>query len=112
LAAAFDKVDILDAAGQVLLKVDIGTSAARSSMGIGFSGNETGWTGANNFCWAGDRLRYATLHLDLPAGAAAVRFRVAQILDQYIDVFLNGKNLGRFPSQGDRAWTTFTADLN
>ena len=48
-----------------------GTNAARAYMGIGFSGNETGWEGANNYCWAGDRYKYATLHLDLPAGAAA-----------------------------------------
>jgi hypothetical protein len=112
LAAAFDKVEILDAVGNILLNVDIGTSAARSSMGIGFFGNETGWEGADNFCWAGDQFRYATLHLDLPAGAAAVRFTVAQIPDQYIDVFLNGKNLGRFPVQVPRAWTSLTADLN
>jgi len=112
LAAAFDKVEILDGVGNVLLNVDIGTSAARSSMGIGFSYNETGWDGADNFCWAGDQLKYATLHLDLPAMAASVRFRVAQLPDQYIDVFLNGKNLGRFPVQVPRGWTSYTANLN
>ena len=112
LAAAFDKVEILDAAGHVLLKVDIGTSAARSSMGIGFFFDETGWDGADNFCWAGDQLKYATLHLDLPAMAASVRFKVAQLPDQYIDVFLNGKNLGRFPVQVPREWTSYTATLN
>jgi len=112
LAAAFDKVEILDGVGNVLLNVDIGTSSARSSMGIGFSYNETGWDGADNFCWAGDLLKYATLHLDLPAMAASVRFRVAQLPDQYIDVFLNGKNLGRFPVQVPRGWTSYTANLN
>jgi len=81
-------------------------------MGIGFSYDETGWEGADNFCWAGDLLKFVTLHLNLPSGAAAIRFRVAQLPDQYVDVFLNGKNLGRFPVQVPREWTSYTANLN
>jgi len=112
LAAAFDKIEILDAADKVLLKVDIGTPAARAAMGIGFSGDETGWAGSNNYCWAGDRYKFATLHLDLPAGAAAVRFRVAQIPNQSVDLSLNGTVLGTFPVETPMAWTALKADLD
>jgi hypothetical protein len=112
LAVAFDKVEILDAADKVLLKVDIGAAAARAVMGIGFSGDETGWAGAANYCWAGDRYKFATLHLDLPADAAAVRFRVAQIPNQAVDLSLNGKALGTFPVETPMAWTTLRAALD
>ena len=111
LAAAFDRVEILDGAGAVLLKIDIGAPAARASMGIGFSGEEKGWAGADNYCWAGDRYKYATLHVDLPAGAAAVRFRAALIPNQTIDFFRNGTKLGSFPVETPMAWTVFKAGL-
>jgi len=112
LAAAFDKVEVLDAGGKVLLEIDIGTKAARAFMGIGFSFDETGWAGAGNYCWAGDRYKFATLHVDLPAGAALLRCRVAQIENQSITVSWNGKSLGVFPVETPMAWTVLQAGLN
>ncbi len=112
LAVMFDKVEFLDAQGKVLLKLDIGTNAARTFLGIGFSGNETGTGEVKNFCWAGDRFKYATLHVDLPAGTAAVRFKVAQIPNQSVDLSLNGKSLASFPVETPWAWTVLKADLN
>jgi len=111
LAAAFDKVEFLDAQGKVLLKLDIGTNAARAYMGIGFSGNETGTGEVKNFCWAEGRLKFATLHLGLPAGASSIRFKVWQIPNQSIDLFLNGKKLGSFPVQTPWQWTLLESKL-
>ena len=112
LAAAFDKIEFLDAADKVLLSLNIGMPAARPPMGAGWFPDEQGpWDGVVNFCWAGDIKKYATLRLDLPAGTAAVRFKALQIEDQSIAIYRNGVKKADVPVDIPWRWVVHKAAI-
>ncbi len=112
LAAAFDKIEFLDAADKVLLSLNVGTPAARSPMGAGWFPDEQGpWDGVVNFCWAGDLHKYATLRLDLPAGTAAIRFKALQIDGQTTTLYRNGVKKASFPVAKPWQWVVHKAAI-
>lgn len=111
LATAFDRVEFLDSSGAVILGIDIGASDARRLMGIGWSYDERDWQPAETFVWAGARLKYATLHLDVPQGAARIRITYLQIDNQRTSVYLDSKLLGALPGEGAWQWLAHTLDI-
>lgn len=114
LAAAFDYVEFIDASGRSLLKIDIGTASARKDLGFGWFPDEGAWgTEAKNFAWSGEKQKYATVHLDLPAGATVIRFRALQIEPpQSIKLILNSKLIAEFPVETPFAWTVYEAGID
>jgi hypothetical protein len=112
LAAAFDKIEFLDASDKVLLSLNIGMPAARPPMGAGWFPEEQGpWEDVVNFCWAGDIYKYATLRLDLPAGTASIRLTALQIENQSITLYRNGTKKAVIPVDIPWRWGVYKAAL-
>jgi hypothetical protein len=111
LCAAFDSVEFLDAAQNILLTVDLGTSAARKFTGLGWSYDETGWAGADNFCWVASKWKYATLYLDLPPAACFLKIRLVMINDQVLTIALDGAVQATLQADQPWAWATYTVPL-
>lgn len=112
LAAAFDRIEFLDAAGEVLLSLNIGTPAARPAMGAGWFPDEQGpWDDVANFCWTGDLGKAATLRLVLPAGTTAIRFKALQIENQSIAIYREGAKKADVPVDIPWTWVTYKASL-
>jgi hypothetical protein len=112
LAAAFDWIKFLDGAGKTLLTLDIGTPKARPYLGMGWSYDEQGMGGAKTYIWAVDRQKYATIHLDLPAGTKTIRFKAFQVdPPQSITVLLDSRRIGSFPVQSPFEWVDYDVDV-
>jgi hypothetical protein len=93
LAVAFDTIEFLDSAQNILQTIDIGTSEAREYMGLGWFSNEGPWASdAENFAWAGTEWKYATLHLDLPPDTVYMRLRIVVPEGQETSIFLDSEN--------------------
>jgi hypothetical protein len=112
-AAAFDYVKFLDINQKVLLEIDIGTTAARKYMGIGWYYDEGAWgTDVKNFAWAGEEYKYATLHLNLPAGTKFIQFFALQVdPPESITVLLNSQVVAKFSVETPFKWTVYQAEI-
>jgi hypothetical protein len=113
LAVCYDYLEFLDAAGNVLQKIDFGEPEARIYLGWGWSGDEETGTEPENFdfVWAGTKLKYATLHLDVPPAATFLRLRIYQIPSQETTVYLDGALLARLPEVDPNIWKTHLISL-
>ncbi len=91
LSVAFDWIEFRDQEGKVLLRLDVGTAEARTSLRKGFFQDESSWdTATDNFVWAGGAGCDARVEVDFPEGTHTVAFRVFTDLDQKMDVLVDG----------------------
>ena len=107
LAAAFDYIDILDEAGDILLRVDIGRASDRAYLGLGWFRDEGPWVLATpilNYAWAGMKKKNAYVHFDMPEGAATLRIHVWHITDQVIRVILDGRRIAKITPNYSLKW--------
>ena len=106
LAAAFDYIDVLDEAGEILMRIDLGKASDRAYLGLGWYGDEGPWPTLEvlNYAWAGMKKKNAYVHFDMPEGAATLRIRVWHITDQKIRVILDGRRVATITPGYNLQW--------
>ncbi len=102
LGASFQSVEFLDASLDPLLALDIGTPKTRRSMGWGWFQNEDEPPDGATFCWAGGKEKYATLYVDVPAGAKFLKIIIRQVDEQRTTIHIDDRWITEI--QGNHAW--------
>ncbi|MCX8032421.1 MAG: hypothetical protein N3B14_03365 [Thermoleophilia bacterium] len=95
LCAAFDWIEFQDSAGKTLLRLDVGAAEARPYLKRGFYPDEGPWGDeAENFAWAGNAQKQATVDVSFPEGTAAIVFRATANFKQRVEVRVDGETAG------------------
>jgi hypothetical protein len=106
IAVAFNHVEFLDKDRRFITRIDIGSDEARRYLGAGWSGNEKNWGAVENFVWAGDIYKYATVHTRIPKNSVYMRIHALPILDGVsITVFIDGNTISKIDMKPD--WNTY-----
>ncbi len=106
LGMAFDYIEFLDADLKILKKLDVGTSDARKYMGMGWFWDESGWDPAETFVWAGMELKFAALHINLPAKTKFLKIQSVVIGPQTVKIFINSELRNKLDIDNTMQWET------